>query len=99
MRHEYPGVARDMDRLSHEWRPERDLRPPNTAVERVLDALIRTVEMGEEPPTDLVQEEAEVLSEALERVGQINLPTSDVHHFTGCAVLDATAGKLDASSE
>ena len=79
VRHEYPGVARDMDRLSHEWRPERDLRPPNTAVERVLDALIRTVEMGEEPPTDLVQEEAEVLSEALERVGQINLPTSDVH--------------------
>ena len=88
-----------MDRLSHDWRPERDLKPPNTAVERVLDALIRTVELGEEPPYDLEHAELGVLTEALTGLLKSMFDFGCSIHSTGRTVPNEAPGRADEPGE
>jgi hypothetical protein len=77
VRAEYPGIARDMDRLAAEWRPEREKVEPSSAAERVLDALVRAAE-GQELTEELAETEAAVLGQCLQFLEQVSAAGSEV---------------------
>jgi nitric oxide reductase NorD protein len=79
VREEYPGIARDMDRLGHEWRQEREAAEPKSGAERVLDALVSQVERGESSSEEMDPEERRIVDLGMELLGELLSSDGGVH--------------------
>jgi nitric oxide reductase NorD protein len=93
VRTEYPGIARDMDRLGAAWREERPALDGLSPVEQAVEWLAR-VALGQEPPP-LADDKARAAAESV--VGVLTgITAEDATVNQSAAALVEAYGPLDA---